>query len=156
MKNKEIRQLQAQSKEGLDRIRKFIGIPGDIMNKAYLFDNEVKTKEQLSAPKIIAILVNFGHKMDATLVEIRKMVSGLQLKPSRVPLPSPKVTPQKSRPIVELKTPLPQCPMKELVAEIAKIEVLTAPASAKIKMTEGERVGNFQDNEFRTFSVEEC
>ena len=76
------------------------------MNKAHLFDNYVKTKEQLLAPKIIAILVNFGRKIEAILVEMGKLVAGLQSTPSSVPLLSPKATPQKSRPVVELKTPL--------------------------------------------------
>ena len=138
IKNKEIHQLQVQSKEGLDRIWEFIGNLGDVVNKAYLFDNEVKTEGQLSAPKIITILVNFGCKMEATLIERRKLVSGSQSKPSRVPLPSLKATPQKSRPIVELKTLLLQRPMKELVVEIAKIEVLVALALAKTKMTKRE------------------
>ena len=44
-KNKEIRQLHAQSKEGLDRIRDFIGNLGDVVNKARFFDNKVKTEE---------------------------------------------------------------------------------------------------------------
>ena len=91
----------------MDQIQEFIGNPGNVVNKAHLFDNNVKTKGQLSAPKIIAILVNFGRKMEATLVEIQKLVSGVQSEPSRVPLPSPKATPQKNRPIVELKTSLP-------------------------------------------------
>ena len=37
---------------------------------------------------------------------------------------------------MELKTPLLQRPMKELIAKIAKIEVPVAPASAKTKMIE--------------------
>ena len=80
-------------KEGLDWIWEFIGNPSDIMNKAYLFDNEVKTEGQLSAPKIIAIPVNFRCKMEATLIEIRKLVSGLQLESIRAPLPSLKAIP---------------------------------------------------------------
>ena len=138
MKNEEIHQLQIQSKEGLDWIQEFIRNPGGIINKAHLFNNDVKTERQLSTPKIIAILVNFGHKMEAILVEMRKLVAGPQPKPSRVPLSSPKATPQKSKPVVELKTPLLQCLMRELVAKVAKIEIPVAPASGKTKTTEKE------------------
>ena len=62
----------------MDRIWDFIGNSGDMVNKAYFFDNDVKT---LSTPKIITILVNFGCKMEATLVEIWKLVAGPQLEP---------------------------------------------------------------------------
>ena len=44
LKNEELRQLQAQSKEGLDWIRDFIGHLGDMVNKARLFDNDIKTE----------------------------------------------------------------------------------------------------------------
>ena len=63
-----------------------------MVNKAHLFDNKVKIEGQLSALNFIAILVNFEHKMKATLVEIRKLVFEPQLEPSWVPLPSPKAT----------------------------------------------------------------
>ena len=43
-KDKEIRQLRVQSKEGLDRIHDFIGNVGNVMNKARCFDNDVKTE----------------------------------------------------------------------------------------------------------------
>ena len=106
-KDEELRQLQAQSKEGLDQIRDFIGNLGDVVNKVHLFDNDVKNKGQLSTPKIITILVEFGCKMEATLVEMRKLVPGPRLEPIQLPLPSTKGTPQKSRPMVELKILLP-------------------------------------------------
>ena len=131
MKNEEIRQLQEQKKEGLDRIREFIGNAGDVLNKVRVFDNDIKTEVQLSAPKIITILVNFRHKMEATLSEMWKLVSGSQPELSRPPLPFPKGIPLKTKPVEELKTPLPQRPMKELVAEIVKIEIPAAPTKTE-------------------------
>ena len=106
------------------------------MNKAHLFDNNIKTKGQLSAAKIIPILVNFAHKMETTFVEIQKLVPRSQPGPSRLPLPSPTAMLHKEKPLVELKTPLLQCPMQELVAEVAKIEILAVPTSAKTKELE--------------------
>ena len=130
-------QLQVQLKEGLDRIPKFIGNPGDVVNKAHLFDNDIKTRGQLSLPKIITILVEFGCRMEGTLAEMQKLGAGPQLEPIRAPLPSPKPTPQKDRPLVELKTPLPQYPGKELVVETPKIKVPAAPTPST-KMIERE------------------
>ena len=92
-KNEEFRQLRTQSKEGLDQIRDFIGNPSDMVNKVQLFDNEVKTKGQLLAPKIVTVLVEFGKKMEATLVEMQKLLLGLQLEPIQVPIPSPRGIP---------------------------------------------------------------
>ena len=46
-KDEEICQLQTQSKEGLDRIRELIGNLGDVLNKARLFNNDIKTEGQL-------------------------------------------------------------------------------------------------------------
>ena len=107
------------------------------MNKAYLFDNDIKTERQLSLPKIITILVEFGHRMEGILMEMRKLVARPQSELIRAPLPSLNATPQKDRPLVELKTPLPQCPGKELIAKILKIEVPAAPTSST-KMTKRE------------------
>ena len=55
-----------------------MGNLGDVLNKAHLFDNNIKIEGQLSATKIIPILVSFVRKMETTLVEIRKLVSGSQ------------------------------------------------------------------------------
>ena len=87
-KDEEIRQLQVQM-EVMDQIQEVVGNPGDVLNKVRLFDNDVKTKGQLSVAKIIPILVNFGGKMEVILVEMRKLVSGSQARFSQPPLPSP-------------------------------------------------------------------
>ena len=89
-KNEEIRWLNTQSKEGLDWIQKFIGNLGDMVNEARLFDNEVKTEGHLSMSKIVNVLVEFGRKMEATLVEMQKLLPGPQPEPFRMPIPSPK------------------------------------------------------------------
>ena len=60
-----------------------MGNPGNVVNKAHLFDNDIKTKGKLSAAKINLILVNFVYKMETTLVEIQKLVPRSQLGPSR-------------------------------------------------------------------------
>ena len=45
-----------------------------MVNKAWLFNNEVKTEGQFPAPKIDNILMEFGRKMEETLVEMRKLL----------------------------------------------------------------------------------
>ena len=116
-----------------------VGTPGNILNKACLFDNDIKVEGQLSAQKIITILVNFGRKMETTLVDIRKLVSRSQAGPSRPPLLL--TTPQKEKQVKELKTLLQQRLIKEVIAKVAKIEIPTAvsattPIAAKAKKTE--------------------
>ena len=82
--------------------------------------------------------MDFGRKIEATLVEMRKLVARPQPEPIRLPLPSPRGTPQKTRLIVELKTLLPQHPGKEPVIEIPTMVILVAPVPMKTKMTERE------------------
>ena len=67
------------------------------------------------------------------MVEIWKLVPGSQAGPSRPPLSSRAATPLKEKPLVELKIPLSQHLMQELVAEVAKIKISAAPAFAKTK-----------------------
>ena len=62
--------------ESLEQIREVVGSPGNVLNKVRFFDNDIKTKVQLSAAKIIPILVTFIQKMEIALVNIRKLVSG--------------------------------------------------------------------------------
>ena len=120
MKNDEIHQLRVQT-ESLERIRKVMGTPGDVLNKACFFDNNIKTNGQLSTAKIILILVGFTRKMEVALVDIRKLVSGSSIGPSQPPLPLE--TPQKEKQVEELRTPLQQRLIREVIAKVAKIEV---------------------------------
>ena len=73
-----------------------------------MFDNYIKTEMPLSLPKVIAILKSFEWKMEAILVEMRKLVSRSPMESSQPPLPFLKAMPLKEKPLVELKTPLPQ------------------------------------------------
>ena len=60
----------------LERIKEVVGTPGDILNKARLFDVDVKTGGEVSTAKIIKVLVNFICRMETALVDIWKIVSG--------------------------------------------------------------------------------
>ena len=125
-KDEEIRQLHVQSKEGLDRMWDFIGNPCNVVNKTRLFNNEVKTKGQLFVPKIVTFLVEFGWKIEATLVEMWKLLPGPQSEPFWLPILSPRGTPLKNWAMVELKTPHQHRPNKKLVVEAEKVVTLTS------------------------------
>ena len=89
--------------EGLKKIRVFVGHTSDIVTKAHLFDNEVKMEDHLSTQKIITVLKKFGHKMEATLGEMRKLlprpsVARMSQLPAQTPVPpSPK---EKAQPLL--------------------------------------------------------
>ena len=125
MRNDKIEDLKKQVKS-LERIKEAVGALGDVFNKARLFDEDIKTKGEVCAAKIIKVLVSFTRKMETALVDIRKIVSrassGESSRPSR---PPPTETPQKKKPLSEVKTPLPQQPENEVIAETSGI---TPPA----------------------------
>ena len=92
--DEEIRKLRIQVKS-LEKIREVIGTLGDVLNKAQLFDNNVKTGGEVSVAKIVKVLVNFSMKMDATLAEIWKLAFGLPAAgSSQAPPPNPKEQPK--------------------------------------------------------------
>ena len=75
VRNDEIEDLKRQVKS-LERIKEAVGAPGDVFNKACLFDEDIKTEGEVFAAKIIKVLVSFTQKMEMALVDIRKIVSG--------------------------------------------------------------------------------
>ena len=134
----EIRKLKVKT-ESLERIREVVGIPRDILNKARLFDNGIKMEEEISAAKIVPILVVFTRKMEVALADIRKLVFGSSVGETSWPsMPPPKDTLRKEKPLEEIKTPLPQRLGKEKVAETSHVvppaKVLaTTPSSVERK-----------------------
>ena len=127
LKEEEIRELKGEKAERLKRIEEATRHPSDVINKVHFFDDDVKAEGQLLAQKIITILVKFGHKMEMTLGEMRKLFSRSLIEGlSRLPVqaatsPSPKETSQKQW--EELKARIQQRRVQEVIAEVAKIEV---------------------------------
>ena len=134
-KDEEIRQLHTQSKEGLDRIRNFIGNPGDIVNKAQLFDNEIKSEWQLLTSKIVNVLVEFVRKREATLVEMPKLLLGPQPELFRLPIPSPTGIPLKHMATIELNTLQQHHLGKEPITGVKKVVTPVSSVQVKTKMT---------------------
>ena len=94
LKKDEVRVLKEKQVERLGEIREAIGYSGEVINKAHLFDNEVKKEGHLSAQKIITVLVKYGHKMEAILGEMQKLLPALAARSSQpsVPIMTPKMT----------------------------------------------------------------
>ena len=82
--------------------------------------------------------MEFGQKIEATLVEMWKLLPGPQPEPIRLPIPSSKGTPLKKKAALELTTPLQHCLGKEPVIEVQKVVTLASPVQMKPKMTERE------------------
>ena len=67
-----------------------------MVTKAHLFDNEVKTEDYLSIQKIITVLVKYWHKMEATLVKMRKLLPRTSIPGTSQP-PTQAVVPPSSK-----------------------------------------------------------
>jgi hypothetical protein len=63
LKGDEIRELKVRT-DGLELIREVLGTLVEVVNKAHLFDEVVKVGGQVSATKIMKVLVTFTWKMD--------------------------------------------------------------------------------------------
>ena len=141
MRKDEIRELKVRV-ESLEQIKEVVGTPGDVLNKARLFDNDIKTEGEVSASKIVQVLVTFIRKMEAALVDIRILVSGsLAKKTSRPYMPPPKDTSRKEKPLEEIKTPLPQCPGKKEVVETSQVVPPTEVLAATPSSVDGKKAG---------------
>ena len=75
-----------QNQEAIDRLNsallinqkleEYISFPGDVLNKAKLFDNNM-VKNPVSATKVIPILVDFVEKMEELQDDMRSLFNGL-------------------------------------------------------------------------------
>ena len=74
VRNDELEDLRKQLRS-FDILKKAIREPGDVVNKARLFDKDVKLDGEVSAAKVIKVLVTFTRKVETALAEIRKVFS---------------------------------------------------------------------------------
>ena len=102
LKEDELKNFKMLSVEALKEIREIVGHPGDILNKAKLFDEYINKEIKITIRKVITILPGFHKKMEAALGEIRKLVSGSVRESSRPPLPTQKEMPIKEKPLDEV------------------------------------------------------
>ena len=67
--------------ESMELIQKMEGVvqqPADILNKAKLFDVGL-AKNPITAAKVIPVLIDFNHKMDELLMDMRALFEGLKV-----------------------------------------------------------------------------
>ena len=81
---KEVKTTRAEwdkSKEVAQKVHRFLGNPGNVLNKARLFDHGLKQPTTDSGVKMMRCMVNYGLKMEKTLKELRALLqpTGAQL-----------------------------------------------------------------------------
>ena len=107
-----------KSKEIAQKVCKFLGSPGDVLNKARLFDHGLKQPATNSGVKMMRCMIDYSQKMEKTLKELRSLLkpTGEQPEqagtpgagPSTIPAPTASfVTPPPTRPNPLLQKPNP-------------------------------------------------
>ena len=107
-----------KSKEIAQKVCKFLGSSGDVLNKARLFDHGLKQPATDSGVKMMRCMIDYSQKMEKTLKELRGLLkpTGDQPKqagtpgagPSTTPAPTASfVTPTAIRPDPLLQEPIP-------------------------------------------------
>ena len=130
MVEKEVKTARAKrdkSKEVAQKVCGFLGKPGNVLNKAWLFDHGLKQPATDFGVKMMQCMVDYGLKMEKTLKELRTLLqpTGAQLEqvgtpgagPSTTPAPttSPNfVTPPATRPDPLLQEPIPVLNIEEM------------------------------------------
>ena len=91
-KSEEIRKYQAEQVVVLSRVRELVGHPGEIVNKAHLYDQLMESTDPSSARQTLQILVKYSHFMKDLLKEIQRSLppSGT---PGQMLYPGPRGSP---------------------------------------------------------------
>ena len=71
---KAARAKRDKSKEVAQKVYGFLGNPGDVLNKARLFDHDLKQPATNSGVKMMQCMVDYGLKMEKTLKELRLLL----------------------------------------------------------------------------------
>ena len=97
---------------------KFLGSPGDVLNKARLFDHGLKQPATDSGVKIMRCMIDYSQKMKKTLKELRSLLKPTRGQPEQTGMPGAGpsttpaqttsfVTPPATRPDPLLQEPIP-------------------------------------------------
>ena len=102
---KAARTKRDKSKEVAQRVSKFLGSPGDVLNKARLFDHGLKQPATDSRVKMMRCMIDYSQKMEKTLKELRSLLKPTEGQPeqTRTPGVGPSTTPAQTASFV---TPL--------------------------------------------------
>ena len=84
-----------KSKEIAQKVCKFLGSPGDVLNKARLFDHGLKRPATDSGMKMMRCMIDYSQKMEKTLKELRGLLkpTGDQPEQTGTPRAGPRTTP---------------------------------------------------------------
>ena len=144
---KEVKTARAEcdkSKEVAQKVHGFLGYPGDILNKARLYDHGLKQPTTDFGVKMMRCMVDYSLKLEKTLKELRSLlhptgaqpesVRTLGAGPNTTPTPtlSPEfVTPPPTQPDPLLQEPIPVLNTEEMASlrnwAKAGLGVLTTP-----------------------------
>ena len=122
---KAARMERDRSKEVAQRVSKFLGSPGDMLNKARLFDHDLKQPATDSGVKIMRCMIDYSQKMEKTLKELRSILKPAEGQPEQMGTPGagPSTTPAQTasfmtppvtRPDPLLQEPIPVLNMDEM------------------------------------------
>ena len=87
---KEVKVAQTErdkSKEIAQKVCKFLGSPGDVLNKARLFDHSLKQPATDSGVKIMRCMIDYSQKMEKTLQELRTLLQPTEGRPEQAGTP---------------------------------------------------------------------
>ena len=90
-KSEEIRKFPADQAVVLSRDQELVGHPGEIVNKAHLYDQLMESVDPSSARQTLPILVKYSRTIKNLLKEIQKLLLGGT--PRRMLYPSPPGSP---------------------------------------------------------------
>ena len=107
-----------KSKEIAQKVSKFLGSLGDVLNKVRLFDHGLKQLATDFGVKIMRCMIDYSQKMEKTLKELRTLLQPTEGRPeqagtpgagpSTTPTPTANfVTPPATRPDPLLQEPIP-------------------------------------------------
>ena len=87
-----------KSKEVAQRVSKFLGSPGDVLNKARLFDHGLKQPATDSRVKIMRCMIDYSQKMEKTIRSCEVFSSQPEANRNRQGRPEPGPAPPPSKP----------------------------------------------------------
>ena len=111
-KSEEIGEHQAEQTAVIDRVRELVGHPGEIANKARLYDQLVASGDSVSARQVIPILVKYARMTSNLFADIQKILPPAGT-PRRVLYAGP-----------------PRSPTGTLYEEVGKVAIMTDPPTA--------------------------
>ena len=78
---------QNKSKEIARKVCKFLGSPGNVLNKARLFNHGLKQPATDSGIKIMRCMIDYSQKMEKTLKELRTLLQATEGRPKQAGTP---------------------------------------------------------------------